>query len=164
MFEFIKFIPFNSFIDSNDYSFDLNSDITSDKETNNSQPLREKECNILFGEEKLISSEEVENLSDNSWIISEFSPMNIYSIDLFEISKNIFPNNREESMNNRGRKRRKNFNKPVHKSSDFDNVQRKIKVHFLTFLIDFCNDALKKEYAFFPSTFKHKNFFSFIII
>ena len=42
MFEFIKFIPFNSFIDSNDYSFDLNSDITSDKETNNSQPLREK--------------------------------------------------------------------------------------------------------------------------
>jgi len=164
MFEFIKFIPFNSFIDSNDYSFDLNSEIKPDKATNNSQSLREKECNILFGEEKLISSEEEENLSNKSCIISKFSPMNIYSIDLFEISKNIFPNNQEESMNNRGRKRRKNFNKPVHKSSDFDNVQRKIKVHFLTFLIDFCNDALKKEYAFFPSTFKHKNFFSFIII
>ena len=158
MFEFIKFIPFNSLIDSNEYSFDLNSDIKSDKETNNSQPSREKECNILFGEEKLISSEKEENLSDNSWIISEFSPMNIYSIDLFEISKNIFPNNQEESMKNRGRKKRKNFDKPVHKSSDFDNVQRKIKVHFLTFLIDFCNDALKTEYAFFPYTFKHINY------
>ena len=155
MFEFIKFIPFNSLIDSNEYSFDLNSDIKSDKETNNSQPSREKKCNILFGEEKLISSEKEENLSDNSWIISEFSPINIYSIDLFEIPKNLFPNNQEESMNNRGRKRRKNFDKPVHKSSDFDNVQRKIKVHFLTFLIDFCNDALKMEYAFFPYTFKH---------
>ncbi len=59
--------------------------------------------------------------------------MNINSIDLFEMSKNIFPNNQEESMNNRGRKRRKNFDKPINKSNDFDNVQRKIKVHFLTF-------------------------------
>ena len=51
MFEFIKFIPFNSFIDSNDYSFDLNSEIKPDKATNNSQSLREKEC-IFYLEKK----------------------------------------------------------------------------------------------------------------
>lgn len=50
MFEFIKFIPFNSLIDSNEYSFDLNSDIKSDKETNNSH-LQEKN-NVIFYLEK----------------------------------------------------------------------------------------------------------------
>ena len=32
-------------------------------------------------------------------------------------------------------------------SCDFDNVQRKIQVHYLSFVIDFSNDALKAEFG-----------------
>ena len=71
--------------------------------------------------------------------------MNRNNINLFEISENTFPKNQEKSMNKRGRKRRKNLDKAARKNGGFDNFQRKIKVHFLTFLINFCNDALKAE-------------------
>ena len=35
------------------------------------------------------------------------------------------------------------YKKNKHLSSDFDNLQRKIQVHFLTFVVNLCNDALK---------------------
>ena len=44
----------------------------------------------------------------------------------------------------RGRFCRKD-KKNTHLSSDFDNLQRKIQVHFLTFVVNLCNDALKVE-------------------
>ena len=66
MLELIKFIPFIRNIDSNDYSIYLSSFVELDEEENKSQPLRKKDYNFLFGKEKLISSEEGENLSDNS--------------------------------------------------------------------------------------------------
>ena len=34
-----------------------------------------------------------------------------------------------------------------HLGSDFDNLQRKIQVHYLSFVIDFSNDALKAEFG-----------------
>ena len=34
-----------------------------------------------------------------------------------------------------------------HVSYDFDNIQRKIQVHYLTFIINLCNDALKVEFG-----------------
>ena len=37
--------------------------------------------------------------------------------------------------------------KIVHLSSDFDNLLRKIQVHYLTFVIDLCNDALRVEFG-----------------
>lgn len=37
--------------------------------------------------------------------------------------------------------------KNEHLSSDFDNVERKIQVHYLSFVIDFSNDALKAEFG-----------------
>jgi hypothetical protein len=44
----------------------------------------------------------------------------------------------------RGRKENeKKLNKKSHGSSDFDNIQRKIQVHFITFLIQFANDIVK---------------------
>ena len=46
----------------------------------------------------------------------------------------------------------------VHGSDSFDNIERKIQVHFLTFLINFCNDALKAEYEHSKSTFKQINY------
>ena len=145
MLKLSKFITFTRIIDSNDYSFDLNSDIELDKEENNDLPLREKEYNSFFGEEKIISFEKEENISDNFLFTSEISPMNNNNINLFEISENTFPKNQEKSINKRGRKRRKNLDKAAHKNGDIYNFQRKIQVQFLTFLINFCNDALKAE-------------------
>jgi hypothetical protein len=46
----------------------------------------------------------------------------------------------------------------VHGSDSFDNIERKIQVHFLTFLINFCNDALKAEYEHSKFTFKQINY------
>ena len=46
----------------------------------------------------------------------------------------------------------------VHGSDSFDNIERKIQVHFLTFLINFCNDALKTEYEHSKYTFKQINY------
>ena len=158
MFEFIKFIPLPKIMDSNEDSFDLYSDNKLDKEKNNNLFLRKKKFNFLSEEEKSILSEEEEKkkFRDNSLLTCENSPINSNNIELYEISENI-PNNQIESRRNRGRQRLKNFDKAVHGSNDFDNVQRKIKVHFLTFLINFCNDALVTEYGSSPFTFKQKN-------
>ena len=48
----------------------------------------------------------------------------------------------------------KKVSKKPHSSDDFDNIQRKIQVHFLNFVISFCNDALK--YYFKNSYFSFK--------
>ena len=37
----------------------------------------------------------------------------------------------------------KNKSKKIHLSTDFDNLLRKIQVHFLTFVINLCNDILR---------------------
>ena len=58
----------------------------------------------------------------------------------------------------RGRQNKKNNKTPVHNSAQFDNLQRKIQVHFFTFVIDFCNEALKKEFKCFKKTFKNVNY------
>ena len=34
-----------------------------------------------------------------------------------------------------------------HSRDDFDNIQRKIQVHYLTFIVNFCNDAIKVVYG-----------------
>ena len=44
---------------------------------------------------------------------------------------------RKEKMNN------KKVNKKIHSSDDFDNIQRKIQVSFISFLVNLANDALK---------------------
>ena len=54
----------------------------------------------------------------------------------------------------RGRTRKKKSEKVPHGNKSFDNVQRKIQVHFLNFVISFCNDALK--YYFKNSYFSFK--------
>ena len=67
--------------------------------------------------------------------------------------------NFSENIPKRGRKRLKMENKKaIHGSKNFDNIQRKIQVHFLSFLINFCNDALKTEYTQFRHSFKQINY------
>ena len=79
----------------------------------------------------------------------------------------IIENKMNFSENNpkRGRKRLKMENKKaIHGSNNFDNIQRKIQVHFLSFLINFCNDALKTEYTQFRHSFKQINYKSKITV
>ena len=67
--------------------------------------------------------------------------------------------NFSENIPKRGRKRLKMENKKaIHGSNNFDNIQREIQVHFLSFLINFCNDALKTEYTQFRHSFKQINY------
>ena len=54
----------------------------------------------------------------------------------------------------RGRTRKKKSEKAPHGNKSFDNIERKIQVHFLNFIISFCNDALK--YYFKNSSFSFK--------
>ena len=47
-------------------------------------------------------------------------------------------------------------NKKTHGRCDFDNLERKIQVHFLNFLIGFCNDALKIQFVSTSDKFSFK--------
>ena len=69
--------------------------------------------------------------------------------------KNIFT---AYKSHKRGRYCRKENKYEVHGSDSWDNIERKIQVHFLTFLINFCNDALKAEYEHSKYTFKQINY------
>ena len=76
--------------------------------------------------------------------------------NIFNLSKN--KKIMKDKKGKRGRKIKKENNslekRKTHKKTDFDNLLRKIQVHFLNFLIDFCNEALKTEFDNFPFSFK----------
>ena len=57
----------------------------------------------------------------------------------------------------RGRTRKKKSEKVPHKNKSFDNVQRKIKVHFLNFVTSLCNDPLNYYFKNSPFYFKKIN-------
>ena len=44
-----------------------------------------------------------------------------------------------------------------HDKTGDDNLLRKIQIHFLTFVIDFCNDALRDEYKYSKDFFRNIN-------
>ena len=75
-------------------------------------------------------------------------------LTLPDTQKNLFS---IESHKRRGRKTHKN-GPIIHRSDSFDNLLRKIQVHFLNFLIDFCNEALKTEYENSDYSFKQINY------
>ena len=76
-------------------------------------------------------------------------------LKLPDTQKNLFS---IESHKRRGRLRHKN-GPIIHRSDSFDNLLRKIQVHFLNFLIDFCNDALKTEYENSDYSFKQIKYY-----
>ena len=45
--------------------------------------------------------------------------------------------------NKRGRKSNNSQARVIHSKKSFDNILRKIQIHYLSFVINFCNDALK---------------------
>lgn len=90
--------------------------------------------------------------SENS--IQKYNKSSVKNI--FNLSKN--KKIMKDKKGKRGRKIKKENNslekRKTHKKTDFDNLLRKIQVHFLNFLIDFCNEALKTEFVYFPFSFK----------
>jgi len=103
-------------------------------------------ASIVFGNS--INQDDTLKISDNQHLLMN----NI----IFTIEK--------DSKYNKGKRGRKteepkNSKKPreVHGNKGFDNILRKIQVHFLTFMINFCNDALKHELPLFPYFFKQIN-------
>ena len=156
--------PKHSKIISTDYSFDSASDIISEKEEENKILFGKKEYIFSSKEEKLISSDDEECLSKKYFIPPDFFSNKEKKKDFFlkkKTENNILNktiDNQSKLRKKRGRHRLKNSSKSVHSSKDFDNLHRKIKVHFMTFLIDFLNDALLAEYGFPSFTFKQKNY------
>ena len=57
----------------------------------------------------------------------------------------------------RKKKEKKLDKEEVHGKGSFDNLQRKIQVHFQNFIINLCNDALKAEYKRSRYSFKKIN-------
>ena len=72
-------------------------------------------------------------------------------VNLPLINQTINSINTQENRNNnfsvrnqaRGRKRKSNSENPTHGKDSFDNVQRKLQVHFINFITKFCNDAIR---------------------
>ena len=70
----------------------------------------------------------------------------------------IYFNVSNDKKTKRGRAaKNKNGKKEVHDNTKFDNLIRKIKVHFSKFIIDFSNSALKEEYKCCKVEFKYIN-------
>ena len=57
----------------------------------------------------------------------------------------------------RGRAPQNKDKKKFHNNTQEDNLLTKIQTHFFTFVIDFCNDALRNEYNVFNGYFKNIN-------
>ena len=75
-------------------------------------------------------------------IFQENSPSNEISMEKYEIKrKNNQSFKAEYISKKRGRKTNK-INKKIHSSSDFDNILRKIQVHFLNFITSLLNDII----------------------
>ena len=66
-------------------------------------------------------------------------------------------NIKEVENKKRGQKTTKKQRYGIHGKEKFDNLLTKIQVHYFTFLIDFCNDALKKEFQISKDSFKYIN-------
>jgi len=96
-------------------------------------------------------TENLENLNNNIVLeINAPSKKNIFkSTDYSKIDENINENENEIKKIRRGRKTLSGIRtKRVHDASDYDNILRKIQVHYLTFIISFINDLID---AFIPN-------------
>ena len=124
-------------------------------------PLSYPKININSDESGfLINNTDIQYSSDDKAIekavkeiFQENSPSNEISMEKYEIKrKNNQSFKAEYISKKRGRKTNK-INKKIHSSSDFDNILRKIQVHFLNFTISLLNEII---FTFLGE----KNFFS----
>ena len=154
-------------------SFNFSKDFSDTKNISKKGKSKdyEDDYKIYFQNKKFISNDFIEkeirpfNNSINPIIPN--TPIN--TIIQKQNAINIF------NVKKRGKKRTGKYKK-IHKSTDFDNLQTKIQVHFISFIINISNDALsaffgkkkissnfkdipynKKRYVSFNNSYKFKN-------
>ncbi len=114
------------------------------------QLIEEEEENIL-NESILPLLENIDKMQREN----QQNKTNDISIPCKEI---FFIKNGNNTNNKRGKPlKNKSSKKEIHDNTTFDNLITKIQVHFLTFVIDFCNAALKEEYKYSKDCFKYIN-------
>ena len=137
-------------------------------ETNQSDDIYYKKNASIFQKKiknyasNMIVINETDSISDldNNIILEINAPSkkNIFKSTYFsKIDENNIENENAIKKNKRGRKPLSEVRtKRVHDASDYDNILRKIQVHYLTFIIAFTNDLIE---AFIPDNkeLKFKN-------
>lgn len=137
-------------------------------ETNQSDDIYYKKNASIFTKKiknyasNMIVINETDSISDlNNNIVLEInapSKKNIFKSTYFsKIDENNIENENAIKKNKRGRKTFSEVRtKRVHDASDYDNILRKIQVHYLTFIIAFINDLIE---TFIPNNkeLKFKN-------
>ena len=106
----------------------------------------EEKIITLMNELKWLSSTE-NNLTSESEKITSIS---------LGVGKNLFCVDKLRKKRGRQTIGTSEKNKKTHGRCDFDNLERKIQVHFLNFLIGFCNDALKIQFVSTSDKFSFK--------
>ena len=125
---------------------------------------------ILKKLENKIIINEIDNKNNTKENTNNANSINNSNTNEKVIKKNIFKSVNIEKLNESGKKDENNlekkrrgrkpknetFPKRVHDAHDYDNILRKIQVHFLTFIICFMNDLIE---AFIPNNkdLKFKN-------
>ena len=127
---------FNSIINSIDKG--SNNEIETDSKRNyeqNEKYLFETSQEIFINptEEKI-----------NQALLKIFSINNLAENN--HASNRYFPSFIIEKQKKRGRQT-KNMKKPQHLKTDSDNLQRKIQIHFFTFIVNLSNDAIKTVFG-----------------
>ena len=141
---------------NNNHSFTFNSKISTESSSLNKKELPLLNYNSVFN----LDSTQTYNFNLNNFNNGEESNVNNNTINKLIISSNnnsknksykIFKVINSEASNLKKDKNKKyikkgrkynNLNKKIHTGGDDDNLIRKIQVHFITFIINFCNDVI----------------------
>lgn len=122
----------------------------------------EKNKNIFVNDEvaKNIEEEIIKFMDGFKWTyINEnnlMSESEIIVSESLDFGRNLFYIDKLRKKRGRPIIGTSKIKKKTHGKCDFDNLERKIQVHFLNFLINFCNDALKLEFGYTSNKFSFK--------
>ena len=122
----------------------------------------EKNKNIFVNDEvaKNIEEEIIKFMDGFKWTyINEnnlMSESEIIASESLDFGRNLFYIDKLRKKRGRPIIGTSKIKKKTHGKCDFDNLERKIQVHFLNFLINFCNDALKLEFGYTSNKFSFK--------
>jgi hypothetical protein len=148
----LTFTPLNDVNDQECYFSSTSQKILSFSEDNNESinGLNNNKLSDIFGNNCDIKEDEIpidifNNIFQEKFvsILSSNNFENDKSFNIIEEKGSIYEKTKEAKR--RGRKRRRE-NRKIHNKYDFDNLLTKIQVHFLKFVINLSNDALKTEF------------------
>ena len=136
--------------------------------------MNESIIRSIFSNDNTFSFESKNSLFDTIYPDNPYINSEEYSIISLSICSSLIKANRNSSHESSPKKvefnvKRKDIGKKrgrhpknkdktsFHDKTRDDNLMRKIQIHFLTFVIDYCNDALRDEYNYSKDFFRHIN-------